>query len=51
MRERRPDTSKNGRMKRNELDLRRDSVKERGRAVVARLGKKQQGEGTSPRPE
>ncbi|MFY0543835.1 hypothetical protein [Brevibacillus sp. H7] len=39
-RDRRPDTSKNGRMKRHQLDLRREEIKERGRSVVSRLGKK-----------
>lgn len=36
----RPDTSKNGRMKRRELTVKDESVKQRGRAVVSRLGKK-----------
>jgi hypothetical protein len=51
MQERRPDTSKNGLMKRNQLDIRRAEVKERGRSVLSRLGKKQQENRTSPRSE
>ena len=35
--EKRPDTSKNGMLKRNQLQLREESVKERGRSVVDRL--------------
>ncbi len=41
-RERRPDTSKNGLMKRNELNVRRDDIRERGKSVLSRLGQKQQ---------
>ena len=36
----RPDTSKNGMMKKRELTLKDESIKQRGRAVLGRLGKK-----------
>jgi hypothetical protein len=39
----RPDTSKNGRMKKRELQLDNESLKERGRSILARLGKKSNG--------
>lgn len=39
-REGRPDTSKNGMLKRRELHVKDDAVKERGRAILSRLGKK-----------
>ncbi|MEJ8546360.1 hypothetical protein [Brevibacillus borstelensis] len=39
-REGRPDTSKNGMLKRRELDVKDEAVKERGRAILSRLGKK-----------
>jgi hypothetical protein len=38
--ERRPDTSKNGLMKRNQLRVRDEQVKERGRAILSRLGRR-----------
>jgi hypothetical protein len=37
----RPDTSKNGMMKKRQLQVREDRVKERGREVLSRLGKKE----------
>jgi hypothetical protein len=37
----RPDTSKNGMMKKRELSVKDESVKERGRQVLNRLGKKE----------
>jgi hypothetical protein len=40
----RPDTSKNGRMKKNQLQLKNESLKERGRSVLSRLGKKTDGQ-------
>ncbi|WP_139492367.1 hypothetical protein [Brevibacillus dissolubilis] len=43
----RPDTSKNGLMKKNQLGLRDESVKSRGRSILARLDKKTE----DPRPE
>ncbi|WP_421617020.1 hypothetical protein ACAF76_017810 [Brevibacillus sp. TJ4] len=36
----RPDTSKNGMMKKRQLQVREEQVRERGRQVVNRLGKK-----------
>ncbi|MDF2682122.1 MAG: hypothetical protein K0R47_3312 [Brevibacillus sp.] len=36
----RPDTSKNGMMKKRELTVKDESIKQRGRAVLSRLGKK-----------
>ncbi|WNC15742.1 hypothetical protein [Brevibacillus brevis] len=36
----RPDTSKNGMMKKRELALKDESIRQRGRAVLSRLGKK-----------
>jgi len=36
----RPDTSKNGMMKKRALSVRDESIKQRGRAVLSRLGKK-----------
>ncbi|MED4583335.1 hypothetical protein [Brevibacillus choshinensis] len=36
----RPDTSKNGMMKKRELTVSDESIKQRGRAVLNRLGKK-----------
>lgn len=36
----RPDTSKNGMMKKRELTVKDESIKQRGRAVLNRLGKK-----------
>jgi len=38
----RPDTSKNGMMKKNLLQVKDEKVKERGREVLNRLGKKQE---------
>jgi hypothetical protein len=46
--ERRPDTSKNGLMKRNQLHVRDEQVKERGRVVLSRLGKRPSGSGEQP---
>ncbi|MGD8191937.1 hypothetical protein ACQCN2_18370 [Brevibacillus ginsengisoli] len=37
----RPDTSKNGRMKKNQLQLKDEAVRERGRSILSRLGKTQ----------
>lgn len=37
----RPDTSKNGLMKKRQLALKDESIKQRGRQVLGRLGKKQ----------
>lgn len=37
----RPDTSKNGMMKKRPQEIKDDSIKERGRMVVSRLGKKE----------
>lgn len=37
----RPDTSKNGRMKKNQLQVKDESVRERGLNILGRLGKKQ----------
>ncbi|MGK5510381.1 hypothetical protein [Brevibacillus formosus] len=36
----RPDTSKNGLMKKRQQDIKDESIKERGRMVLGRLGKK-----------
>ncbi|QQE73883.1 hypothetical protein KDJ56_18725 [Brevibacillus composti] len=36
----RPDTSKNGMLKRRELDVRDEAIKERGKGILSRLGKK-----------
>ncbi|USG64876.1 hypothetical protein NDK47_22565 [Brevibacillus ruminantium] len=36
----RPDTSKNGMLKRRELELKDEAIKERGRSILTRLGKK-----------
>ncbi|EST54115.1 hypothetical protein T458_11995 [Brevibacillus panacihumi W25] len=38
----RPDTSKNGMMKKRPLQVHDDKVKERGREVLSRLGKKRE---------
>ncbi|ERM16678.1 hypothetical protein [Brevibacillus laterosporus] len=35
--DRRPDTSKNGMMKKNTLKVREESIRERGRSIVDRL--------------
>ena len=35
----RPDTSKNGLLKRNQLQVKDESVRERGKEVLSRLGK------------
>ncbi|MGN7470723.1 hypothetical protein [Brevibacillus sp. SAFN-007a] len=37
----RPDTSKNGLMKKRQLALKDEAIKQRGRQVLGRLGKKQ----------
>ncbi|GED67830.1 hypothetical protein BRE01_15320 [Brevibacillus reuszeri] len=37
----RPDTSKNGMMKKRQLAVKDESIKERGRQVLNRLGKKE----------
>lgn len=37
----RPDTSKNGLMKKRQLALKDETLKQRGRQVLGRLGKKQ----------
>ncbi|MBY0052033.1 hypothetical protein P4U99_15310 [Brevibacillus agri] len=37
----RPDTSKNGLMKKRQLALKDESIKQRGQQVLGRLGKKQ----------
>ncbi|WP_170163356.1 hypothetical protein AAFJ72_03950 [Brevibacillus gelatini] len=37
----RPDTSKNGLMKKRQLALKDESIKQRSRQVLGRLGKKQ----------
>jgi len=37
----RPDTSRNGLMKKRRLQLREEGIRERGRQVLARLGKKE----------
>jgi hypothetical protein len=39
-RKQRPDTSKNGLMKKRQLLVKDESVKERGRGILSRLGKK-----------
>jgi hypothetical protein len=39
-RRQRPDTSKNGLMKKRQLTLKDESLKERGREILSRLGKK-----------
>jgi hypothetical protein len=36
----RPDTSKNGLMKKRQLQVREEGIRERGRLVLNRLGKK-----------
>lgn len=36
----RPDTSKNGMMKKRQLQVSEERIKERGREVLSRLGKK-----------
>jgi hypothetical protein len=41
----RPDTSKNGLLKRRHLQVQDESVKKRGRDVLSRLGKRRGNEG------